>query len=86
MYILRRRFILERDPEVSWQEVIRELRSLGFGTSDICFTLNITHTLLWNWENEKSKPNFEHGRAVLKFLATLKVVKKSDTPKPSLAS
>lgn len=77
--MIRRRFLLDRDPEEDWPTIFNQIRSFGYGTADICFTLNISRNLLWNWESRESKPNFENGRAVLKFLATLKVVKKSET-------
>ena len=77
MTMIRRRIILQMDPEVVWPPVLTEIRRSGFGTADLCFTLNISRSLLSAWEKGASKPNFEHGRAILKLHA--KVVKKSET-------
>lgn len=88
MYILRRREILEPDPPINWPETLTRIRAVGrLTTADICFTLNIDRSMLWAWEKGQRKPNFEHGRLVLKYLEVVQKtvpLSKPQTPhKPS---
>jgi hypothetical protein len=67
---IRRRFILERDPPVNFAEALTEIRRLrGYGTSDLCFILNVPRPTLSSWEHDGCMPRYEHGRAILKLLS-----------------
>lgn len=71
--VIRRRFLLDRDEPIVWKSVVEELRRHGFGSSDICFTLNITRIKLWHWENDpEPNPGYEDGRALLKLLSKVR--------------
>lgn len=76
--MINRRQILQRDPPVNWGRIISELRASGWGTSEMCFVLNITRGALWHWENDdQPNPPYEDGRALLKLHAsciTMRVV------------
>ncbi len=68
--MIRRRLIIEFDPPQDWPRTFSEIRRMsGFGSSEICFALNIGRETLSQWEAGRNKPNFEHGRAVLKLHA-----------------
>lgn len=70
--VIRRRVLLQRDPPIDWRGVLDEIRRCGFGTGDICFTLNIAHSTLWQLESKGSVPNYEIGAAILKLRAAVK--------------
>lgn len=71
--MIKRRFLLQRDPPIAWRDVVQEIRKHGYGSSEICFTLNITRIKLWHWENDPNpNPGYEDGRALLKFLSKVR--------------
>lgn len=84
--MLRRRLILDRDPPIDWPDTFSQIRRHGFGSSEICFTLNIQRDILTKWERQDNKPNFENGRAILKLLEYLKTVSKMKTLKDEIAA
>lgn len=72
--MINRRQLLKRDPPVPWRKLISELRQVGWGTSELCFVLNVARGTLWHWENdEEPSPEYEDGRALIK-LHSLEIV------------
>lgn len=84
--MLNRRLILDRDPPVNWPATFTAIRLQGFGTAEICFTLNIERDLLAKWEKGVQNPNFENGRAVLKLLEYVNSVAKRQPRIASIAA
>ena len=65
-----RREILELDPPYDFKHAIATIRTLtGWGTSDICFILNLPRSTLHAWEAEGCRPSDDHGQAIRKLLA-----------------
>jgi DNA-binding transcriptional regulator YiaG len=67
--VINRRQLLRRDPPIRWDEVIENIRRLGYSTGEIAMALNVPRSTLWQWE-QGSCPNYEDGRALLKMLDT----------------
>lgn len=68
--MINRRQLLQRDPPVRWGDIIRDLRTAGWGTAELCFVLNVTRGAIWHWENDpEPRPPYEDGRALLKLHA-----------------
>jgi hypothetical protein len=83
--VINRRQLLQRDPPVRWAEIIADLRRAGWGTSELCFVLNVHRGTLWHWENDpEPSPPYEDGRALLKLHAqetvSIRVVSVSRPP------
>lgn len=68
-HIINRRVLLVRDAPVDFAAALSEIRRLkGWGSSDICFILNVPRPTLRGWEHDGFMPRFEEGRAILKLL------------------
>lgn len=68
--MLKRRFVLQRDPPFDAVAALTEIRRLmGWGSSDICFILNVPRPTLAGWEVRGSRPNVDDGDAIRKLLA-----------------
>lgn len=67
-----RRVVIQLDEPIDWVATLTQIRRQGWGTADICFTLNIERERLYSWERKGSKPSFETGRAILKLLHVVK--------------
>lgn len=69
MYILRRRFILQRDQPFDTKAALSEIRRLRrWGTADLMWALNVSRSTLASWEVRGSIPNKHDGDAVEKLL------------------
>jgi hypothetical protein len=78
--LINRRQLLERDPPVRWREIIQDLRKKGWGTSELCFVLNVQRGTLWHWENDEyPMPGYEDGRALVKLHAQETAILKINT-------
>lgn len=67
-YAINRRQLLKRPDPVNFRAILMDIRRAGYGTSDICFTLNVARGTLWHWEQGKC-PNHHDGQALLAFHA-----------------
>ncbi len=66
--MIRRRLILERDPPFDVRAALTQIRrTTGWGSSDICFVLNVPRSTLLNWEIRGSSPNLDDGDAIRKL-------------------
>jgi DNA-binding XRE family transcriptional regulator len=67
--LIERRKLLERDRPEDFRAALAEIRALtGYGTSELCFIINVSRGTLWHWENDaEPNPSYEDGRAILKL-------------------
>lgn len=69
MFILRRRFVLERDPPFDVKGALGEIRRLQkWGTAELVFALNVSRGTLAGWEVRGSRPNVDDADAIRKLL------------------
>lgn len=74
--MLRRRYVLERDPPFDVRSALTEIRGLmGWGSSQIAFVLNVPRGTLAAWEIRGSRPNIDDGDAIRKLLASCRCPK-----------
>lgn len=73
--MLNRKQVLQRDPPHDFVATLTEIRAItGWGTSELCFVLNVARSTLWSIESRDpvSRPNVDDGDAIRKLLATVK--------------
>lgn len=58
--------LLHRDPPIRWADLVKSLSEGGFSLRDISRAIAVPHTTVQRW-GEGSCPNYEDGRALLKF-------------------